>query len=205
VLPPHGSELVSTTDDLAPAPSDTSLLRRLRTGDQDAATRLYFRYAERLRLLARAECSAELARRVEIDDIVQSVFSSFFRGVGKGYYDVPAGEELWKLLLVIALNKIRAKGAYHKAARRDVRQTVGGNHLEQFPGSIQDDAGAAYNVLKMTVEELVETLPRTQREMIDLRIQGFEVAEIAEKVHRSKRTVERTLQDFRKRLADFLT
>src|SRR5262249_38717285 len=109
--------------------SDHSLLRRLRTGDQDAATQLYLRYAQRLQLLAPAECSAELARRVDMEDIVQSVFCSFFRGVSDGYYDIPAGEELWKLLLVIALNKIRAKGAFHRAARRDVRQTVGGDAL----------------------------------------------------------------------------
>jgi RNA polymerase sigma-70 factor (ECF subfamily) len=186
-------------------PSDTSLLRRLRTGDQDAATRLYFRYADRLRQLARAQCSPDLARRVDLDDIVQSVFSSFFRGIGKGYYDVPAGEELWKLLLVIALNKIRAKGAYHRAARRDVRQTVEGLSLKQQPDENPDDAGSPYSVLKMTIEELVEALPELQRLMINLRIEGYEVAEIAEKVHRSKRTVERNLKEFRNKLSEYLS
>jgi RNA polymerase sigma-70 factor (ECF subfamily) len=184
--------------------SDNSLLRRLRTGDQDAATRLYLRYAERLRLLARAECSPDLARRVDMEDIVQSVFSSFFRGVSNGYYDIPAGEELWKLLLVIALNKIRAKGAFHRAARRDVRQTVGGNFLEQVPGTEQNNDDAPFLVLKMTVEEVMKALPNAQKEMVDLRIEGYEVAEIAEKTRRSKRSVERCLQDFRKKLADIL-
>src|SRR5437762_486755 len=102
-------------------PTDSSLLRRLREGNQDAATKLYLRYAERLRLLARAECSPDLARRIDADDIVQSVFASFFQGVNRGLYEVPAGEELWKLFLVIALNKIRAKGVFHRAAKRDVR------------------------------------------------------------------------------------
>ena len=36
--------------------------------------------------------------------------------------------------------------------------------------------------------------------MIELRIEGHEVAEIAEAVRRSKRSVERVLQDFRRRL-----
>lgn len=184
-------------------PSDNSLLRRLRTGDQDAATRLYLRYAERLRLLASAECSPELARRVDMEDIVQSVFSSFFRGVSNGYYEIPAGEELWKLFLVIALNKIRAKGAFHRAARRDVRHTVGGNALENVstPEQSNDDT---FLVLKMTVEEVMSLLPDAQKEMVDLRIEGYDVAEIAEKTRRSKRTVERNLQDFRQKLADIL-
>ena len=100
--------------------SDHSLLRRLKQGEQDAATQLYLRYAQRLLALARSKTSTSLSRRVDSDEIVQSVFGSFFRGAQQGYYDVPVGEELWKLFLVIALNKIRAKGAFHLAAKRDV-------------------------------------------------------------------------------------
>ena len=89
--------------------SDRSLLLRLRRGEQDAATQLYVRYAPRLRALVRARCSDRLAGRLEPDDIVQSVFRRFFRRVVQGGYEVPPGEELWGLLLVIALNKIRTE------------------------------------------------------------------------------------------------
>ena len=61
-----------------------------------------------------------------MEDIVQSVFGSFFRRLGQGFYDVPEGDELWKLLLVIALHKIRKKAAYHHAAKRDRHRTIGG-------------------------------------------------------------------------------
>src|SRR5438552_13597295 len=88
--------------------SDQSLLRRLRGGNEDAATQLYLRYAQRLRSLIRARCSQQVQRRVEPDDLVQSVFRRFFRRVQQGDYDVPAGEELWGLFLVITLNRIRA-------------------------------------------------------------------------------------------------
>jgi RNA polymerase sigma-70 factor (ECF subfamily) len=97
-------------------PSDRSLLVRLRQGNEDAATQLYLRYAERLNALIQSQCSTELARQVDAEEIVQSIFGSFFRGANQGYYDVPAGEELWKLFLIIALNKIRAKGNYYRAA-----------------------------------------------------------------------------------------
>src|SRR5438067_13394663 len=93
----------------ADPPSERSLLRRYRGGSEDAATQLYRRYAHRLRALARAKCSAQLARRVDADDIVQSVFRTFFHAASRGCYDVPAGDDLWNLLLVIALNKIRAE------------------------------------------------------------------------------------------------
>ena len=48
-------------------------------------------------------------------------WSSFFRKAGSGDYEVPHGEDLWKLFLVMALNKVRAKGAFHRAAKRDIR------------------------------------------------------------------------------------
>src|SRR6266849_1593659 len=107
-----------------PVRSDTSLLRRFRLGSEDAAAELYRRYAPRLRRLARRQCSSVLARRVDADDIGQSVFCAFFQAARKGYYDVPDGEDLWKLLLVIALNKVRTKRMFHQAAKRDCRQTV---------------------------------------------------------------------------------
>jgi RNA polymerase sigma-70 factor (ECF subfamily) len=185
-------------------PSDHSLLRRLRSGNQDAATQLYVRYADRLRALTRAQCSPALARRVDIDDIVQSVFGSFFRRASSGLYDVPAGEELWKLLLVIALNKIRAQGAYHRAAKRDIRLTEGSEALEQEAAKESELGDAAYTFLQLVIKEVLEQLPAQQRTMIVLRIEGYGVAEIAARTNRSKRTVERVLQEFRKQLAGLL-
>ena len=41
--------------------------------------------------------------------------------IEEGDYDVPPGEELWGLLLVIALNKIRTEETFHRAGKRDVR------------------------------------------------------------------------------------
>ena len=71
---------------------------------------------------------------VDAEEIVQSVFRTFFRRAAHGHYSVPDGEEMWKLLLVIALNKVRAAGAYHRAAKRDMRQTVGGEAFERATG-----------------------------------------------------------------------
>jgi RNA polymerase sigma-70 factor (ECF subfamily) len=180
--------------------SDHSLLRRFRRGSQDAATQLYLRYAQRLRALVKARCSAELARRVEPDDIVQSVFRRFFHHVSQGDYDVPPGEELWGLFLVIALNKIRAEETFHRADKRDVRLSAGGEaqqHLLQTPAAGDD---GAFTVLQLTIDEVLQRLPAPQRMMVELRIQGHEVADIARQTNRSKRTVERNLQDFRSRL-----
>ena len=183
--------------------TDRSLLRRLRGGSEDAATALYLRYARRLEALAHARTPPDLARRVDAEDIVQSVFSSFFRGVHRGYYDVPAGEELWKLLLVMALNKIRATGSFHRAAKRDVRATADGHALDGADAPAGVD-GTAHATLRLVLGEMLDAMPETSRTVVLLRIEGHDVAEIAARTRRSKRTVERVLQDFRRRLATAL-
>ena len=183
--------------------SDHSLLNRVRAGSQDAATQIYLRYVQRLHALTQAQCSAELARQVDAEDIVQSIFGSFFRGASQGYYEVPAGEELWKLFLVIALNKIRAKGNYFRAAKRDMRLTVHGKQIQHESTVVgKNDEDLAF--LQLAVAEALDRLPPHCKPMVTLRIEGYEVAEIAEKTGRSHRTVERILQQARQRLNELL-
>src|SRR3954468_16877007 len=182
-----------------PDTSDRSLLRRLRRGEESAATALYLKYARRLLALAQARTSNDLAAKEEADDIVQSVFKSFFRKASAGLYDVPEGEELWNLLLVITINKIRAKGNYHRAAKRDMRLATGDQPLEAVAaGEGANDAALAE--LRMVIDEILTGLPEKSAEIVELRIAGHEVNEIVGRAKRSKRTVERVLQDFRERL-----
>lgn len=180
--------------------SDRTLLRRFRRGQDDAPTLLYLRYAGRLRALAAAQRSPALAARVDPDDIVQSVFRTFFRRAALGQYDVPEGEEIWKLLLVIALHKIRDLGDYHRAARRDVRQTAAGSAYDHALAVEPGPDSEALLILSIVIDEVLEGLPANHRPIVELRIAGHEVAEIAAEVRRSKRTVERVLQEFRQRL-----
>lgn len=181
--------------------SDRSLIRRLRTGSQDAATQLYLRYAKRLHLLSQARCSPDLAARVDADDIVQSVFRTFFRRAEKGEYDVPDGEDLWKLFLVIGLNKIQSTGAFHRAAKRNVRASVGSDGLEH---ASEETDETSLSILQMSIDEVLDKLPPSHRDIIHLRIEGHEVAEIAARIGRSKRSVERILQEFRKQSAELI-
>jgi RNA polymerase sigma-70 factor (ECF subfamily) len=179
-------------------PTDESLLLRFQHGQNDAATALYLRYARRLRSLVETKRGADLAPRLDADDVVQSVFRTFFRRAAAGHYSVPRGDELWKLLLVIALNKTRDAGAFHRAAKRDVGQTQPLSPGENEPSHRRDDQ--ALSALRMTIDEVLGRLPGSQRQIVELRIEGREVAEIAQKSGRAKRSVERILQEFRDRL-----
>ena len=182
-------------------PSDGTLVREYQSGSEEAARELYLRYASRLRALAVAQCGSDLSPRFDADDIVQSVFRTFFQRVRRGCYDVPAGTELWGLFLVLALRKVRSRASFHRAAKRDVRLTAGGDAVEQAEHPMRHDESAC-TFLRMVIDETLEGVRPANRAIIRLRIENHEVAEIAHRTGRSKRTVERVLQEFRQRLAD---
>ena len=186
-------------------PSDQSLLQDFRAGDLEAATALYERYARRLCALARGQLPSNLSRQVDPDDIVQSVFRSFFAAARAGAFEVPAGADLWPLLLVVALNKIRAQGAFHTAAKRDVRRTQALGESDNLAGALAAlQTGGSQPFLRIVALDLIEALPPQVRAVVELRLEGYSVDQIATRVQRTKRSVERLLQESRRRLDQML-
>ena len=97
------------------------LVSRWRAGDQDAAKELFDRYASRLVALARKQISQRLASRVDPEDVVQSVFRSFFGRVKAGKFHIEEQDDLGKLLVRITVHKTLRKVEFHQAAKRDPR------------------------------------------------------------------------------------
>jgi RNA polymerase sigma-70 factor, ECF subfamily len=204
---PFMSDSAPTPDEVTPDSADTtdaSLLRRFREGETEAAVQLYDRYATRILALASSSLGRDLVPRLDAEDVLQSVFRTFFRRAGRGEYDLPDGNNLWKLLLVIGLNKIRSKGAYHRADMRDVRATTSGKAAESALSGARAADENALTELKLTIGEILGTFPESQRVIIELRIEGYRVDDIARKTERSKRTVERAIHDFCGILKDIL-
>ena len=115
---------------------------------------------------------------------------------------MPVGRELWHLLLVITLNKIRSKGVFSRrqAGHSPVdRRGRAGSERRRFQVGLQ-----TYVFLKLVVREALDRLPSQYRQVVHLRMEGFEVAEIAGKLGRSKRSVERILQECREKLSQSL-
>jgi RNA polymerase sigma-70 factor, ECF subfamily len=195
--PPTRIARSSTAD-----PGDHLLVRRARSGDQDAATQFYFRYHDRLMNLVRRRCSAGLARSAGVEDIVQSVFARFFRRIGDGFYDVPQGDSVWKVLLVIALNRVRAEATYYFAARRDAKRTMTGPTAQELLKSKASGRDVTRAYFEMVFQETLGRLPCSDRQLVSLRIDGFTVAEVARMTGRSTRTVERIIHGRRLALSD---
>src|SRR5207244_233156 len=157
-------------------------------------------YCARLQALIVSRCSRSLGTHLDAEDIAQSVFRAVFHGVKAQGYDVPDHQELWGLLLVLALNKIRNQERYYRSGKRDVRRRRGVSDVELGQLAGRDDATADF--VRLVVEDELNGLPDPHRVMVKLRLEGYDLAEITTRARRSTRTVERVLQTFRKRLAE---
>jgi len=97
----------------------TGLVQRYRQGDPDAAGELFAYYARRLSRLAQQFISRKPGGRIEGDDVVQSVFRTFFRRCADGEFQIDSSAQLWQLLVKITMTKARAQGRRNTAAKRD--------------------------------------------------------------------------------------
>src|SRR4051794_14160047 len=119
---------------MAMAPEEQALIELWRKGDEDAARQIVERYIDRLLVLARRRISQRLASRVDAEDIVQSVFRTFFGRLKEGQFVFADQDDLCKLLVRITLHKTLRQVAFHKAAKRDPNQETeqGEHHREQL-------------------------------------------------------------------------
>jgi DNA-directed RNA polymerase specialized sigma24 family protein len=199
-MPPGGDQRRSATVARGNSPSDRALPRQTRDALGEAFTLLYQQYASRLRAVVWSQTARALAPRFDPEDVVQDVFSVLFAEAAAGRCHIPEGQDVWALLVIVALNRVRALANWHRAARRDVRRTLGGKLSERLVGSVAAPEEWPLVELRLLTGEILDQLPPAERRVVELRIGGDDVATIAAKVRRSTRTVERFLQQFRSRL-----
>src|SRR5262249_46012896 len=111
----------------------------------------------------------------------------------------PDAAGLGRFFRGVALTRLRAQAAFHRSARRDVRLTQTDDAVEQ---QAAPDTSPAF--LRLVVEEALEGLDPALREVVEMRMAGHEVLEIARHTGRSLRSVERLLQQSRQQLAAVL-
>jgi RNA polymerase sigma factor (sigma-70 family) len=183
------------------------LVELYRQGNPEAAEEIFHRYVPRLIALVQRRICADMARRVDAEDIVQSTFRSFFVAIDRGKLSFDESGDLWRLLTVMTVNKVRSSAAYHYAGKRnlnaeqkqarvdaDGRETL--DDLYLIATQPLPDAAAA---MAEEYELLVQDLEPEQKEMVRMRLEGYELQEIADAVKRSERTVRRVLEKLRER------
>jgi RNA polymerase sigma factor (sigma-70 family) len=175
----------------------------LREGDSAAEREIFDRYATRLSGLAEQHLGRGLKRRIDGADIVQSVFHTFFKRSARGEFQIDSSSQIWRLLVHITMMRLHRKVRYHLADRRSVaaeESRPDDSSPSEEIGREPDPAAAADLVDQ--IQSLLAGLPDLYCHVLDWRLQGYSVAEIANKLGISRRTVYRALDLLQERLME---
>jgi RNA polymerase sigma-70 factor, ECF subfamily len=185
--------------------SFNELMNRLRTGDNAAAAEVFRRFTDQLIHLARRQLDASTLGKTDPEDVVQSVYRSFFTRYQAGQFDIETWNELWGLLTTITLRKCVNRLEYFQAERRDVRREVNCPPSEEGSGVgwealDREPTPLEATVLAETVEQVLKGTAAVERPIVALSLQGYTTLEICNHVHRSERTVRRVRARLKKQL-----
>lgn len=185
--------------------SVTERVQRHRQGDPDAAGELFAYYAQRLSRLAEQHLSRKLAGRVDGDDVVQSVFRTFFRRSARGEFKIDSSAQLWRLLVKITVLKARTQGRRHTAALRNVGAEEAGADKDWLVAATAREPGPEEAaILADQIEVLLQGLPSLYSNLLELRLQGYTAKEIVSRLGVSRTTVYRALGVLQQRLREIL-
>lgn len=180
------------------------LLLRFQAGEDAAAGEVFDRYVAKLLKLTRRRISPKLARRIDPDDVVQSAYRSFFVHARDGDYVVRRAGDLWRLLVAITFNKLYGQVEIHTAQRRDIKreQTHDTTDSESdFPLTDVEPSPAEAAEISEQLRVFMEQLSQIERTILERRLAGSTIEQIADDVDRSQRTVRRLLQNIREQLS----
>jgi len=178
--------------------SVTRWVAALKGGDLAAAQPLWERYHRQLVTLARRKLQASRRRAADEEDVVQSAFHSFFRGVARGRFpQLNDRDNLWRLLVVITARKALDQLGREHARRRGGCAVPGG--LRISPG--WDETALAQVVGEEPTPEFAAEVAEECRRLLDRlgdetlrqvavwKMEGYTNDEIASRLDCSRRTV----------------
>jgi RNA polymerase sigma-70 factor (ECF subfamily) len=181
------------------------LIGKARTGDPRAEDELFRRYASRLARLAQYRLCAKLGRRLDAEDVVQSAYRTFFGHLRAGRYEFPTRGGVWRMLAAITVRKLNRQVQWHRAGKRTIsaeESTAGapGSRRVTVEEIARDPAPDRVVEVLEELELIFSKRPVSHRRIVEMRLCGEGIDQIARQVPCCQRTVHRVLAAFRRQL-----
>jgi DNA-directed RNA polymerase specialized sigma24 family protein len=184
-------------------------IARLKTGDEEAAQRIWERFYSRLASFCRGRIPDAIRRVSDEEDVALSALAQLFDGAAEGRFpQLSDRDDLWRLLLAIATRKISRRvqwyGRQKRGSDREATRLRGADrdaHNEAVDQVADDEPTPETAVLMADAcEALMKRLPDdTFRAVAKWKLQSYTNREIAERLGCSLRSVERMLQLIREK------
>jgi RNA polymerase sigma-70 factor (ECF subfamily) len=185
---------------MATDPSFDDLIARLRAGDPQAAAMVFNRYTFRLVALARSRLDGRIRSKVDAEDVVQSVYRSFFTRHAAGEFAINDAESLWGMLALITARKASNRVRSFRSARRDTGREVplldrvGARPSTGWELPDREPSPEEAAMLVEAVETLMRRLDERDQTVFQLAWDGQTTAAISRQLGRSERTIRRALE-----------
>lgn len=170
--------------------------------EPDAAAQLFHRYLRRLCRLAQTRFSPRLAERLDPEDVVMSAYRSFFVSARAGRFWIQESGDLWALLTKITLRKLYRSAAHHSAEMRSMQRETAFPEADDPQAWVLSEQPSAADAVALAdeVESVLRSLPLQHRRILELRLQGELLNDIARDVGVAERTVRRVLAELEQQL-----
>jgi DNA-directed RNA polymerase specialized sigma24 family protein len=176
-----------------PEGSITRLIGLARTGEPEAAERLWAAYFGRMVAVARRKLAAAPRAAADEEDVALSAFKSFWAGARRDRFPrLTDRASLWPLLVAITSHKCVDQVRYESRRKRGGAVAVG---LDEFVSREPTPEFACELADRLTglLARLDATGDPALRRVAVLRLGGGTPAEIADELGCARRTVERKL------------
>lgn len=184
----------------------TQWIDRVKLGDSMAANRLWEHYFDRLVRRVRGRLAGQNRAVSDEEDIVLSVFDSFYEAAEKGRFpDLSDRDDLWRLLLRMAARKVIDKRRHDKRQRRGGEVLVHSMDQQRDAGIMIEAIGdeptpEMVMMMQESVEQFFSHLGVGQlRDLAGAKLEGYSNADLAERFECSERTIERRLHLIREK------
>ncbi len=167
---------------------------------ETAIIRVAESYRRQLCNLVEREMGKRFQSKVDSEDVVQSMYGSFFRGKRERDWTIDDEIDLWRLLATITRHKMLKRIEQITAAKRSPDKEVSAEtNLLASREPSPDDAAVASDLIEKALDGLGPPYP----EVVAMRLSGLTRKEIAEKLERTEAVVRSMLQRIRDRLAEY--
>jgi DNA-directed RNA polymerase specialized sigma24 family protein len=174
-------------------------IEQLKTGDHDAAQKLWESYFGKLVRLARAHLRGAARAAADEEDVVLSAFDSFCRGAELGRFPQLADRnDLWQLLVLITRRKSSDLFAFNARRKRSAAATRSLDRMREAdagfdPAGNEPTPDFAVQIAE-EVQRLLSVLGKDDLRTLALwKMEGYANREIADRLGCVERTVERKL------------
>ena len=179
------------------------LLELAKSGDSDALSEISQTYAPQIRAIARVQIGPALQPYLDSVDIVQSIQKSIVTGLVNEKFRFTCREELMALMVLMVKRKVARHWKKLKRQQRLSGEIKKHESLQQLITNLVPDRSVDDSPeLEQELQIVLNGLHTTDRNLIELRLNGYNTSDAAKKLGLDADVARVRLSRVRKKLRD---